>query len=190
MAFISSSSYGTSAYSGNYPPAPTKWVSASAAPPVASAGLTAQQIMPYLQSALSALTQMEEGWASFSGSPAPSPAPPPQSIPEKPADAKEEEKSQSSGKSAKGNGLFGSGLMSGIFGAGSPMLNLVHGILDPIPVVGDIANMICGVVSPGYHQAHEKEQAQKADPPAASVAVAYSSDSSAGSDSSSSSSYQ
>ena len=49
---------------------------------------------------------------------------------------------------------------------------MVHSILDPIPVVGDIANRICGVLSPAYHEQHEAEQAP---PPAqASLAIALS----------------
>lgn len=85
-----------------------------------------------------------------------------------------------SGDKKKG-GLFGTGFLSGLFGADSPMLNMVHSILDPIPVVGDIANKICGVVSPAYHEQHQAEQQpQPASPPPtqASLSLAFSATSS------------
>ncbi len=82
-------------------------------------------------STLATLDRTEQGWGAFGGC-----------------------KKDDSG----GGGLFGTGLLKGLFGAHSPVLDAIHSVVDDIPIVGDIAKKVCSVVSPEYHKAAEQEK--------------------------------
>lgn len=169
MAFVSSN-FGNSVY-GNYA---QSWgqAAASAAPTFAPPSPSPYEMVAYLQAALASLAQMQQGWGGFAAAPVTAP----------PVSAAQAGNAGNAGNGGgllggggKGKGLLGTGMLAGLFGAGSPILGLVHSVLDPIPLVGDIARMVCSVVSPDYHAAKEEAPA-----PNASLAVAVSASSAYG----------